>query len=146
MFGNDSGDGNGDHDGFSFGQLLFGLWMWRELESGRLDAGSVFKAIFVILAVLGGGFLLLLMVVGMSMPRYDGYDPYTPMPGRPRRPPTRRRGRRPDVDAGPTASPARRNPSRSRASARRPGRQRRTVTVSKVQRWKPSWYTSPAGA
>lgn len=80
MFGNESGDGNGDHDGFSVGQLLFGLWMWRELESGRLDAGCVFKALFVIMAVLGGGFLLLLMVVGATMPRYDGYDPWTPAP------------------------------------------------------------------
>ena len=80
MFGNDNGGDGHDHDGFSVGQLLFGLWMWRELESGRLDAGSVFKTLFVIAAVLGGGFLLLLAVVGMSMPRYDGYDPWTPAP------------------------------------------------------------------
>ena len=48
MLGN--GDG-GDDNGFGLGELLFGLWLWRELDSGRIDAGCIFRALGLI--VLG---------------------------------------------------------------------------------------------
>ncbi len=96
MFGNDNGGDGGDDGGFGLGQLLFGLWLWRELDSGRIDAGQLFKALFLIAAVIGGGFLVLLAIASASVPRYDGsYDSYAPtIPGQPRRRPSSRRGRR----------------------------------------------------
>ena len=69
MLGNDDG---GDDNGLGLGELLFGLWLWRELDSGRIDAGCIFRALGLIVLVLGGGFLLLLAIAGASAPRYDG--------------------------------------------------------------------------
>ena len=130
--------------------------MWRELESGRLDAGSVFKTLFVIAAVLGGGFLLLLMVVGATMPRYDGsLDPYTPYVW-PTEAPAYAPAwtSRPTWTPAPTASPSPASPSPTPKPTPKPtpipgvGKKVAagdgwTVTVTKVQRWKPSWYHEP---
>ena len=72
MFGNDNGGDGGDDHGFGLGQLLFGLWLWRELDSGRIDAGGIFKVLFLVAAVIGGGFLVLLAIAGASVPQYAG--------------------------------------------------------------------------
>ena len=72
MFGNDNGGDGGDDHGFGLGQLLFGLWLWRELDSGRIDAGAIFKLLFLVAAVIGGGFLLLLAIASASVPRHGG--------------------------------------------------------------------------
>ena len=151
MFGNDNGGDGHDHDGFSVGQLLFGLWMWRELESGRLDAGSVFKALFLIAAVLGGGFLLLLLVVGATMPRYDGsLDPYTPYAW-PTEAPAYAPAwtSRPTWTPAPTATPSP-TPKPTPKPTPIPGIGKKvaagdgwTVTVTQVRRWTPSWYHEP---
>ena len=76
MFGNDDG---GDDDGLGLGEVLFGLWLWRQMDSGRMDAGGVFKAGCLILALLGGGLLILLVIASASVPRYSGsFDYSTP--------------------------------------------------------------------
>ena len=41
MFGNDGGGDGGDDNGFGLGQLLFGLWLWREIDAaGSTPAAS----------------------------------------------------------------------------------------------------------
>ena len=76
MFGDDGDDG-----GMSFGELLFGMWLWREVDSGRIQPGCIFRAIALLVLVLGGGFLLLIAIGSATTPRY-GYngDPWTPAP------------------------------------------------------------------
>jgi len=147
MFGNDGG--HDDHDGFGLGQLLFGLWLWRELDSGRLDAGGVFKALFVIAAVLGGGFLLLLAIIGATMPRYDGavdldapYPFTTDLPAYV--PVTTPRPTRATVPtAMPSPAPTRKPPAIPGIGKRVAAGDGWTVKADKVQRWKPSWYHEP---
>jgi len=148
MFGNDNG-GDGGHDdrGFGLGQLLFGLWLWRELDSGRLDAGQVFRALFLIAAVIGGGVLVLLAIVGATMPRYDGSvglpAPYAW--------PTEAPALAPAWTPGPASTPApTATPSPTPKPTPLPGIGRKVaagagwwVRVDKVGRWRPSWYHQP---
>ena len=78
MFGD---DGGGDDGGMSFGELLFGLWLWREVDAGRIQPGCIFRAIALLVLVLGGGLLLLIAIGSAMTPRYQGNgDPWTPAP------------------------------------------------------------------
>ena len=148
MFGNDNGgDGGHDHDGFSFGQALFALWLWRELDSGRIDGGQVFKAIAVIFLVIAGGGLLLLVIASASMPRYDSsLDPYATSAW-----PTEAPAYAPAWTPRPTRTPApTATPTPTPKPTPIPGIGKKVaagdgwfVTVTKVERWKPSWYKEP---
>ncbi|MEI7744818.1 MAG: hypothetical protein WCK58_13855, partial [Chloroflexota bacterium] len=78
MFGND----NDDHGGLDVGQLLFGLWLWREVDAGRIEPGCIFRTLGCLVLGIGGAGLLLLGIIGATTPRYGGYDPgiYEPNP------------------------------------------------------------------
>lgn len=147
MFGNDNGGDGGDDHGFGLGQLLFGLWLWRELDSGRIDAGSIFKVLFLGAAVIGGGFLVLLAIAGASVPRYGGsLDDSTPYAW-----PTEAPAFVPAWTPRPTSTPA---PPATQSPAPKPkplpgiGKKVAAgdgwwVRVDKVARWRPAWYREP---
>lgn len=143
MFGND--DGHHDHNGFSVGQLLVGLYLWREMEAGRLSPGDIFKTLFVIAAVIGGGFLLLLVIAGASVAPYGGSVgagyPYIPATNAPVYLPAWTP--KPVWTAVPTFSPAPPPTPIPGIGTRVAAGGEWTVTVDKVQRWKPSWYRQP---
>lgn len=61
MFGNDDG---GDDGGMGWGQLLFNLWLWRELDSGRISAGDINGCSCLLLLIVLGGLGLLFLVAG----------------------------------------------------------------------------------
>ena len=151
MFGNDGGGDGGDDNGFGLGQLLFGLWLWREIDAGRIDPGCIFKTLGLIVLVLGGGFLVLLAIAGASVPRYGGsFDYSTPyawpteapafVPAwTPRQAPT----------SAPTATPSP-TPAATPKPKPLPGIGKKVaaedgwwVRVDKVGRWRPSWYHEP---
>lgn len=76
MFGND------DDGGLDVGQLLFGLWLWRELDEGRIEPGCIFRSLGCLVLALGGGGLLLILIASATTPRYGNDDPgiYWPDP------------------------------------------------------------------
>ena len=59
----------GDDNGFGLGQLLFGLWMWRESDAGRIDPGCIFEDAGADRGLVLGGAAC---HRGRSVPRYDG--------------------------------------------------------------------------
>ena len=149
MLGNDDG---GDDNGLGLGELLFGLWLWRELDSGRIDAGCIFRALGLIVLVLGGGFLLLLAIVGASAPRYDGslhygtpYEWPTEVPAYVAPVWTPEPARTPEPAATPSPTPAA-TPKPTplpRIGDKVAAGDGWWVRVDKVGRWRPSWYREP---
>jgi hypothetical protein len=137
--------GNDDHDPFDLGQLLFGYLVYREIRDGRLDPDAILRAgclvSLLIGAVLGGG---LLLVGAFATPQYGGgYVPYeTPFTY-----PTEQPAFVPPATVRPAATP---KPTPTPRPTPIPGIGTRVpagdgwaVTVTKVQRWRPSWYREP---
>ena len=146
--------GNDDHDPWDLGQLLFGYLVYRELRDGRLDADQVIRAgcllVLIVAAVIGGG---LLLIGGLAAPQYGGgYVPYeTAAPYTTRQPafvaPATARPTAAPTTAEPTPTP---KPKPTPGQTPIPGIGKRVpggggwaVTVTKVQRWRPSWYRQP---
>jgi hypothetical protein len=153
VFGNDGGGDGGDDNGFGLGQLLFGLWMWREIDAGRIDPGCIFKTLGLIVLVLGGGFLVLLAIASASVPRYGGSLDYSTPYAWPTEAPaavpawTPRPTRTPAATATPSPTPA---ASPTPKPKPLPGIGKKVaandgwwVRVDKVARWRPSWYREP---
>ncbi len=149
---------NADHDPFDLGQLLFGYLVYREIRDGRLDGDAILRAgclLFLLAgAVLGGG---LLLVGAFATPQYGGGYPYeTPFTY-----PTQQPAFVPPATARPAAAPtpaARPTPTPTPAPTPKPTPKAtplpgigRTVpagdgwavTVTKVARWRPGWYSEP---
>ena len=151
MFGNDGGGDGGDDNGFGLGQLLFGLWMWREIDAGRIDPGCIFKTLGLIVLVLGGGFLVLLAIAGASVPRYGGSLDYSTPYAWPTEAPAVVPAwtPRPTPTPAPTATPSP-TPAATPKPTPLPGIGKKVaagdgwwVRVDKVGRWRPSWYREP---
>ena len=142
MFGNDDG---GDDDGLGLGEVLFGLWLWRQMDSGRMDAGGVFKAGCLILALLGGGLLILLVIASASVPRYSGSFDYSTPYSRPTEAPFVAPAwtPRPAPTPAPTATPSPTPTPRHRIGKKVAAADGWWVRVDKVKRWRPSWYDEP---
>jgi hypothetical protein len=141
--------GNDDHDPWDLGQLLFGYLVYRELRDGRLDADQVIRAgclvILLIGALLGGGALL----VGTFAAPHDGgsYVPFeTPFTYPTEQPAFVAPGTvRPTATARPTPTPRptpKPTPLPGLGTSVRSG-DGWAVTVTKVERWRPSWYREP---
>jgi hypothetical protein len=148
------GDDNG-HDPFDLGQLLFGYLVYREIRDGRLDGDAILRAgcllVLLVGAVLGGG---LLLIGAFAAPQYGGgYAPYeTPFtypteqpaivpPVSIRPAPTVRPT--PTPTPSPTPKPTPRPSPLPGIGTRVPAGDGWAVTVTKVQRWRPSWYREP---
>ena len=145
--------GNDDHDPWDLGQLLFGYLVYREIRDGRLDADQVIRAgclvVLLLGAVLAGGALL---VGAFATPQYGGgYVPYeTPFTY-----PTEQPAFVLPATAQPTAAPTATakptpKPIPTAKPTPLPGIGKRVsagegwaVTVTKVERWRPSWFNEP---
>ena len=142
-----------DNDPNDLAGLLFGYLVYREIRDGRLDADSVIRAgclvALVIGAVIGGG---LLLVGAFATPQYGGgYVPVETLAPlatvRPAivAPATARPTTRPTPVPMPTPSPT---PTPKPTplpwiGKRVPAGDGWAVTVTKVERWRPSWYDEP---
>lgn len=147
----------GDDDG-DFGQTLFALMVWRELERGNITPGCIFRFFGIGLAIAGAGLLLIALIGSPATPRdvsapwSQSPAPYVtaapvarvtppPAPG-----PTQRPATLPPVLAtpsspvGPTPAATPQSVAVGVLAATSDGWQ---VRVDKVQRWRPSWYHEP---
>ncbi len=156
MFGNDDkGGGDNRNNGPNLGSFLFAMYIWREMEAGRLTAGDIFKVLFWLAAIAGGGLLVIWIWVGLSTPRYNGLGyPSGPglespggfVPGLTLAPVwTPRQTAATWPSTAPTAVPT---PTPKPTPAPHIGTRVAmgggwTVQVVKVGRWAPSWYHEP---
>ena len=136
-----------DHDPFDLGQLLFGYLVYREIRDGRLDADQVIRAgclvVLIVAAVIGGGALL---IGGLASSQYGGcYIPVETVAPHP----TEQPAFVAPATARPTAPPTATSKPTPRPTPL-PGIGKRVragggwaVTVTKVARWRPSWYREP---
>lgn len=143
----------GDDDGLDHGDLaglLFGYLVYREIRDGRLDPEPLVRLGCLVGMVVAAGLGAILLLAGISAPRYDGAwvpprtlaplpteRPAIVVPVTPRPAPTLR----------PTPTPT---PRPTPAPTPLPGIGTRVtagdgwaITVTKVQRWRPSWYREP---
>ena len=126
------------------------------MQSGRIDAGCIFRAVALIALVLGGGFLLLVAIGSMVAPRYEGtIDPWSPAPTYLPAvvPPDSTQAPTLTFQPSPTPTP-RPTPTPAPAATPKPKPLPRIgdkvssgdgwwVRVDKVERWRPSWYREP---
>ena len=146
-----------DNDPFDLGQLLFGYLVYREIRDGRLDADGIIRAgcliVLLVGAVIGGG---LLLAGAFATPQYGGgYVPVETAAPYPTQLPaivalaTPRPTVRPTPSAKPTPTPTP-TPKPTPKPSPVPVIGKRVVagdgwavTVTKVERWRPSWYREP---
>jgi hypothetical protein len=143
---NDKGHGPDSNDLFG---LLFGYIVYREIRDGRLDPDDVFRAGCVVTLIAAAGLGLLLLVAGSMTTSGPGTSYDWPLRTAPAVvAPFRTVTPRP-VPVVPTMRPSP-TPSPTPTPTPMPGVGERVdwgdgwaITVTKVERWKPSWYRQP---
>jgi len=140
-----------DDDHSDLGGLLFGYLLYREIRDGRLEAGDIFRAGCVLVLVVGAVLGAVLLVVGLSMPRYDPEGgiqygaPTAPVFVAPVALPPESQApvatRRPTPE--PTPSPTVKPTPLPGVGTRVDAGDGWAITVTKVQRWRPGWYDEP---
>ncbi len=164
MFPNGNGD---DRNGFNLGQVLFALFLWREIDAGRIDPDRLFRAGCSLVLLIGGLLLGGAVLLGVFSPsQYGGYVPGQPpfateVPGfvgvpsatpalqatpMPTATPTAKATPRPKATPKPKPTP---KPTAKPTPRPLPETGTRVslgsgwaVTVVKVERWRPSWYAT----